>query len=129
MAKVENDFHIIKDSIKEDKHVENYTILGSHDYIDDNHNPRSSIETESTLAQKITYPSGNIKYFIKIGPYGKIYNPIGMYTEGTANKFLTKFGKKAWDFKSVNQKIFELYINFLRTKNIAWLNNAEREMT
>lgn len=129
MAQINNTFYTIKDKEEQDRDIEHYTILGDHEYLDDNHNPRLSKENEITFAQKITYPSGNVKYFIKIGPYGKIYNPIGMYSEGTASKFLSKFGKKAWDFKSVNQKIFELYINFLRTKNIAWLNNAEREMT
>jgi len=43
-------------------------------------------------------------------------------------QFLAKTGKKAWDFKQVNAKVFEMYLTFLRTKNRAWLTNAEREL-
>ena len=54
---------------------------------------------------------------------------MGMFAEGKANKFVAKLGKKEFEFKEVNYKIFEMYIKFLSTKNIAWLNNAERELT
>jgi hypothetical protein len=52
-----------------------------------------------------------------------------MYSEGQNNKFLSKIGREEWQFKEVNEKIFDLYLNFLSTKNIAWLNNAERELS
>jgi hypothetical protein len=51
-----------------------------------------------------------------------------MYSEGNESRFLAKIGKNEWSFKSVNKDIFDKYVNFLRTKNIAWLNNAERDM-
>ncbi|NDB58966.1 hypothetical protein EB001_10995, partial [bacterium] len=69
------------------------------------------------------------KFFIKIGTYGKVFNPIGMYSEGQNNKFLSKIGRQEWQFKEVNEKTFDLYLNFLSTKNIAWLSNAERELS
>jgi len=99
-----------------------FTILGNHDYIDENKRPCTKAETNSTFAKIL-----NTKFFIKTGTYGRIYNPMGMFSEGKENKFNSKIGKKEFEFKQVNQKIFDMYINFLSTKNIAWLNNAERE--
>lgn len=105
-----------------------YTLFGQHKFLDKDHNPRIDIENNKAYAKK-TISDNNEKYYIKIGTYGKIYNPIGLFSEGTSNKFISKIGKKAWEFKEVNSKVFDMYINFLRTKNIAWLNNAEREMS
>lgn len=106
-----------------------YTIFGSHDFIDDEGNPRLCSDQDQVFAKEIISNKSSSKYFIKTGLYGKVYNPIGMYSEGKHNKFLTKVGKKEYDYKQVNKKVFDLYINFLRTKNLAWLNNAERELT
>tara|TARA_R110002074_G_scaffold395973_3_gene584816 strand:- start:420 stop:797 length:378 start_codon:yes stop_codon:yes gene_type:complete len=117
----------ITDSEPEQKVYEYYTLFGQHDYLDSNHFPRIEEATGDVLAKSVTL-GDNTKYFLKLGSHGKIYNPIGMYSEGTSNKFLSKIGKKAWEFKSVSPRVFELYTNFLKTKNIAWLRNAEREM-
>lgn len=119
----------IKQPEQDNKTYGFYTVLGSHDYLDEAKNPRLSSSTSGDVLAKFTdYSNGRIKYFIKLGMHGKIYDPIGMYSEGTSNKFISKIGKKAWEFKEVSPKVFELYVNFLRTKNIAWLRNAEREM-
>lgn len=104
-----------------------YCFLGDHEFLDQNNNPRISKETSKVLA-KVVNTSTYTKYFIKTGIYGRIYNPIGMYSEGKENQFLAKIGKSEWNFKEVNKGIFDQYVNFLRTKNIAWLNNAEREL-
>ena len=104
-----------------------YTIIGKQQFFDNDKNPMIHKEGSESFAKKIIN-NNKIKYYIKVGMYGKIYNPIGLFSEGTANKFLARVGKKAWEFKEVNAKVFDMYINFLRTKNIAWLNNAEREM-
>jgi hypothetical protein len=110
------------------KIVNYYTILGDHDFIDQDNRPRANDENNVVVAKSIE-TSSNKKFFIKIGTYGKVFNPIGMFSEGKNNKFLAKIGRKEWEFKEVNQKIFDLYLNFLTTKNIAWLNNAERELS
>lgn len=108
-------------------HVEYYTIIGQHHFLDNDKNPRVNEVSDKVFAKK-NISDTKIRYYIKVGTYGKIYNPIGLYSEGTENKFLSKIGKRAWEFKEVNNRIFDMYINFLRTKNIAWINNAEREM-
>ena len=105
-----------------------FTFFGDHDYLDDSEYPRTDNDTDKVLA-KIRTGVSNTKYFIKVGSHGQIFNPIGMYSEGKQNKFLSKIGKLEFAFREVNKKIFDMYLNFLKTKNIAWLNNAQREMT
>lgn len=102
-------------------------MIGYQDSLDDNKFPIVNSESKKVFAKKIIDDS-NTKYFIKIGTYGKIFNPIGLFSEGRANRFVAKIGKNEFEFKQVNKKIFDMYLNFLTTKNIAWLNNAEREM-
>lgn len=105
-----------------------YTILGDHDFLDNDSRPRANEENTKVVAKTITTDNKPTRYYIKVGTYGKIYNPIGLFSEGQNSKFLSKIGRKQFEFKEVNSKIFDLYINFLTTKNIAWLNNAEREL-
>lgn len=117
----------IQDRTKVQRVVECYTVFGEHKYMDDNNNPRLDSE-DKALAKKVSVDGGSPKFYIKVGTYGKIYNPIGLYSEGHSEKFLAKIGRKQFEFKEVNQKIFDMYVAFLSTKNLAWLNNAEREL-
>ena len=68
------------------------------------------------------------KYFIKTGVDGQIFNPWGMYSEGTQGEFNKVLGKPKWDFTEVTEKCFEFYVKFLQSRNNAWLNNSEREI-
>lgn len=106
-----------------------YTIIGDHEFLDENNKPRVAEENNAVVAKSVETDNKPMRYYIKIGTYGKIYNPIGLYSEGHSAKFLSKIGRKQFEYKEVNQKIFDLYTNFLSTKNLAWLNNAERELS
>ena len=67
------------------------------------------------------------KYYLKQERRsGYLYNPKGMYSE--ASKRRDSSGQSQWKFRQVNEKVFNMYIKFLETKNEAWLNNAEREL-
>lgn len=100
-----------------------YTIWGMEDFIDEDGNTRHKTETKNTFAKNT-----NGKFLIKIGLDNRAYNPLGLFSEGRPNKVLAKIGKNEFNFKRVNAKVFDLYVSFLRTKNIAWLNNANREL-
>ena len=105
---------------------EYFTVSGLEDYLDINNNPRvTSLEDNKILAKKVTREDNSTKYSIKIDSNGKIYNPVSMYVD--KESFLDKVCRGSEKFKEVNFKIFNMYINFLRTKNLAWINNAERE--
>lgn len=100
-----------------------FTLFGMQDYIDNEGNTCQKQETGNTFAKIV-----DNKYLIKIGINNTVYNPIGMFSENQPNKILSKIGKKEFSFKRVNKKVFDLYVSFLRTKNLAWLNNANREL-
>jgi len=103
--------------------TEYYTILGDQDFLDENGSPRTSIESNKTFAKK-----QRGKFYVKLGSYNRMLNPMGLFSEGTENKFLSKIGRQEWIFREVKESTFQLYVKFLSTKNIAWLQNAEREM-
>lgn len=108
--------------------VENYfTVMGEQDFLDEEANPRLKTDSIKAYAKIVTdLKEKTTKFFIKTDHYAKLLNPTSIY-EDDKNKFINQLGKKI-KFKSVSKKVFDLYISFLRTKNIVWLNNAEREM-
>lgn len=128
MAELKNNLFFQQNVDPPNKVYAYYTILGDHDFLDENSKPRAEEENNKVVAKTATTDNKPTRYYIKVGTYGKIYNPIGLYSEGNNSKFLSKIGRKQFEFKEVNSQIFDLYLNFLTTKNIAWLNNAEREL-
>ena len=108
--------------------VHSYTILGKHVSFDEENNPLVEEDSKDALAKKIIVSDSKTRYLIKVGPHGRIYNPIGISSEGRGNNFSKRTGKPEWEFTEVNQKIFDIYLCFLRTKNVAHLNIAEREI-
>lgn len=130
MAKVNTDFQFFQNNTTPpEKNYEYFTILGDHDYVDENDRPRASTENNKVVAKTSSTDNKPTRYYIKVGTYGKIYNPIGLFSEGNNTKFLSKIGRKQFEFKEVNQRVFDFYVQFLSTKNMAWLNNAERELS
>ena len=84
-------------------------------------------EAMDAYAMKITV-GARTKYYAKRGKHGRLYNPIGMFSEGMARKRLGHAGRLEWKFIEIGEKAFRFYRDFLRTKNIAYLHNAEREL-
>lgn len=121
-----NDF-LVRNTTPKARTSECFTVLGQQDFFDDQKRPRINDENKA-LAKMVSVDNNPNRYYIKVGTYGKIYNPIGLYSEGQSERFLSKIGRKQFEYKEVNQKVFDMYVSFLSTKNIAWLNNAEREM-
>ena len=124
-------FHVIDEEkpSPSDKIVSVYTMTGDHDFKDEEGFPRlpsGKQDDVSAYAKKIEIGARH-KYYVKRGRHGRLYNPYGLYSEGTAAKQRTHAGKPEWEFSESNEKVFSFYINFLKTNNAAWLNNAERE--
>ena len=106
-----------------------YTISGREDFLDQEDNPRSKKEdTETVMAKKLLRVDGTYRYMIKLDRTGKIYNPLSIYGQNQATSFLDRVCRSQNKFKDVNQKAFSMYMNFLKTKNAAWLHNTEREI-
>ncbi len=66
-------------------------------------------------------------YYVKINSGGFFYNPIGIYNNlGDNTAFDNRKGKPVFAYRRVGQEAFNLYVSFLKTKNQAYLTNAER---
>ncbi len=83
----------------------------------------SKIDSEITaIAKEIEYSSG-AKYFILINRKNKLFNPIIDKKESKSSKgggSLLEF-----NMKEVDQKVFDKYIEFLKTKNTYLLSQSE----
>lgn len=135
-VKKTEDMHVInKNKIsKEPKRVEViYTITGQQEYLENDKYPCVDLDSETAqeasnaFAMKITIGK-RTKYYAKRGKHGKLYNPIGMFSEGRVAKKLGHAGRLEWRFTEVGERVFNFYRDFLRTKNVAHLRNAEREL-
>ena len=109
-----------------------YTMIGSQDYLDDEYpclhlNSTEAKESADAYAMQIKIGK-RTKYYAKRGKHGRLFNPIGMYSEGMSRKSLGHAGRLEWRFVEVSKRPFEFYRDFLRTRNLAYLNNAEREL-
>ncbi|NDB60183.1 hypothetical protein EB001_17290 [bacterium] len=118
----------IQQTQETERTIVRYCLIGNQDKFDSEKYPIRLKDDHLVLAKKVT-SEHSTKFYIKIGTYGKIFNPIGLYSEGKESKFLSKIGRKEFEFKEVSPKVFDMYLSFLKTKNIAWLNNAERELS
>jgi len=68
-----------------------------------------------------------INNYIKRGSDGSLFNPWGMFSEGTQGDYSRNKGKSEWAFSKVSAKSIGHYRWFLKTRNKAYLLNAERE--
>lgn len=120
--------YYIDQTINRNEHNEYYTIIGQEDFIDQDNNPRCDTEdSDKILAKKIYKDNSFYKYSIKIDNNGKIYNPLSIYGDVKQTSFLDRIYCRSQNkYRDVNYKTFQLYLQFLKTKNLAWLHNAER---
>lgn len=115
------------DSNKSTQSNQYYTLVGQEDFIDDENNPRIEKDSDERVFAKKT-EKNKLKYLIKIDNAGKFYNPLSPISSIKPIKILQTISVPDSRFKEVNKTVFNMYLNFLRSKNIAWINNAEREV-
>ena len=82
-------------------------------------------QRDEACAKEIHYPQLT-KYYIKRGMHGRLFNPLGLQEEIRHGKI--RAGEEEWVYREVSQKTFEFYLDFLTTRNLAYLRNAEREV-
>lgn len=114
-----------------------FTIKGKQNDLDDNDYPilwDVQYEDSGKLVQAETREEayamkrsncGVVNYYVKMAS-GTILNPNSMYAEFKHQK-RSKIGEKIYQFQRVGKKVFEYYLQFLKTKNATWLANAQRE--
>jgi len=118
-----------------------YCLMGNEDFIDDNGFPRSYSHTDNTVAKIVfnkkpkhfidTNKRSYGKYYIKLDPNSKIFNPkkiLSSIEEKNSLNFINSVCKKEWAFQEVTPQIFQKYIMFLKTQNLSWLKDAQRDL-
>lgn len=106
-----------------------YTLTGYEDTKDNNgYATISKSDSDKIFAKQTLRKDGTTKYLVRLSNNGKLFNPLSIYGIEQDNSFLNRVCRSNKKFREVNEKTFSWYIKFLNTKNIAWLNNAEREM-
>jgi hypothetical protein len=122
-----DDFNQTK--VKNIPEEEFFTLYGQEDFLDNDNNPRcNSVTSDKVFAKRSFRNDGSTKYSIKLDNNGKIYNPTSIYGNAKTSSFLDRVCRSQNKFKEVNQKAFDMYIKFLKTKNLAWFHNTEREV-
>lgn len=102
-----------------------YTIFGKHQGLDDEQNPLAKDEITSCAKKIYSDNRKTWRYYVRLNNEGVFYNPIGMYDEMTNRTAMRAVARDK--FIEVTPKVFELYLAFLRTKNIRNLLIAQRE--
>jgi hypothetical protein len=130
-----------KDDSKKKDGVVVYTLYGKGDFkneqgdsiLDDASRRNNSDQEYIILAEerdnayaKEVVRGGKARYFIKIGRNGRMFDPLAV-VPSDARSYKRTHGTDEWTYREVNKRVFDLYLNYLRTKNNAWLHNAERE--
>lgn len=118
-----------------------YCLLGSEDYIDDEGFPRLLDENMNNAVAKVIFSKKSKhftephksygRYYIKLDPNSKIFNPkkiLSSIEEKSSMSFINTVCKNEWDFKEVTPQVFQKYITFLKTKNLSWLKDAQRDL-
>lgn len=120
---------IYKDNndVKEDLlKTEYYTLIGQEEATI-NEFPARIKDDNKVYAKKIQKKDGSYKLMVKTSSNGKLYNPVAIIGQEKENAFLDRVCKSNEKFRTVNQKVFDLYLQFLNSKNLAFFYNAERE--
>ena len=87
-----------------------------------------SVEKASRAYAKSVSFRGQQRFFIKKNKYGRFMNPVSGIEEFKHKRSeLHRTGHDEFPFREVGYKAFFSYIRFLKTKNVGFLNESERE--
>jgi hypothetical protein len=89
-------------------------------------------DTNGSYAMRKLFGNGHVEFFVKFataGPdVGHMLNPWGLYFQpGDEVRYEKTMGRKRYEFKKVTDQVFDLYIQFLKTRNERQLRHAEKE--
>lgn len=94
---------------------------------------RKEVEADSdSVYAKSTTDRRGARYWIRqatSGPdAGHLLNPWGInFQQGVDDRRINAFmGKRRYEYMQVSQEVFDIYLNFLETKNELYYRQAER---
>lgn len=97
-----------------------YSMLGKHDELVDGF-PVVYEEGPKALARR-NQTGNRVSYFARFDRDGLLYNPEGVFTPPANSTRQKLYG----DLRPVPVEVFDLYVNFLKTKNRLYLDKAAR---
>lgn len=111
-----------------------YTISGLETSVDQDGYPLIDKESEDVYAKKIKNRKdknihGGIthSFYIRLHSKNQLFNPLEKHTvEKQSLSYVDKVCKSNQSFVEVNRSVFEMYLEFLKTKRLAWLESAQR---
>lgn len=122
-----NNIYKTEDNLNEDLlQQEFFTLSGDEEFVLQE-TPRRHKADDQVYAKRIQRKDGTFKLSIRTSTDGKLYNPMSIYGEEKKSTLLDNVCKSNEKFRTVNPKTFDLYLQFLTSKNLAYLYNAERE--
>lgn len=82
------------------------------------------------LSKNITNKNLNYSYYIKASPNKVLHDARKLYAlkDDPDHSYINNVCKSDHSFIQVTESIFNKYLNFLKTNNIQWLNQAQREV-
>lgn len=104
-----------------------YCLAGDEDFVDKLGNAMVTTDSNKVLAKKITKSNSPIQYFIRLSTNNKLYNPVSQVGEDKSSSIVDNTCRPTNRFTPVSPAVFEYYLQFLNSKNLLWLNKAERE--
>lgn len=117
-----------------------FVLKGYEQFLDDEGNPRTEDVNSPHIAAKCVknkkskhfqQNSYYYTFYIRSTPNDTLYNPVTIYSP-IENKrqfdFIDKVCKDKWSFKEVSHSTFKKYVEFLKTKSLSWLKDAERDL-
>jgi hypothetical protein len=123
-----NDFIFTIDHNKQDTtDYKFYCLVGDEDHVDSSGNPMLNTDSNKVLAKKITKTNNPTQYFIRLSTNNKLYNPISQLGEDKSSSIVDNTCRPTNRFTPVSYAVFECYLQVLCSKNLLWLNKAERE--
>jgi hypothetical protein len=106
-----------------------YTLAGKQTAgLDEDGNPLSRTEKNAYAKRVRDNKNSRYVYFVRSGSNGRLYNPVDLYGTIHEHKFDSARGRPEFRFVRTKKSVFDLYVNFLRTRNPAWVKHAEREI-
>lgn len=117
-----------------------YVLQGIEDFLDDYGYPRSNDYSDNVcakaVADKPTKHFGDTRgkdyrYYIRMDADQELFNPVQILSsvkDKKSNHFINSVCKSTDSFKEVSPSIFNSYIEYLKSKDIRWLKDAQREL-
>jgi hypothetical protein len=114
-----------------------YTLSGSEAFLDKEGYPVLDKDCDRVYAKKIKnkkdknlHGSVSDTFYIRLHSKNKLYNPLEKHTvEKQSVSYVDKVCKSENSFMEVNKSVFEMYLEFLKTKRLAWLDSAQRAIS